>query len=109
MIEALPLLSFLPASLAPYSSIISIILILIDGVIFGVAAKKGLMSAILIIIGVIIAGLIGLSLPVGLSVSEIVSKLMNLVDFQATHGGTQIVYSFPIFWIIGFAFGLWKG
>lgn len=102
-------LSFLPSNLAPYSSIITIILLFVDGAIFGLAAKKGLMSAILIIIGILVAGLLGLSAPLGLSTSEVVGKVLNFLVFQANHGGTAIIYTFPIFWLIGFAIGIWRG
>jgi hypothetical protein len=105
----LVVLSFLPSNLAPYSSIITIILLFADGAIFGLAAKKGIMSAILIIIGILVGGLLGLSAPLGLSTSDVVGKIVHILAFQATHGGTAIVYTFPIFWIIGFAVGLWKG
>ncbi len=101
-------LSFLPASLAPYSSIITLILFFVDGAIFGLAAKKGMMTAVLIIVGILVAGLLGLSLPFGLSAGEVVSKVINILIFQARHG-TDIVYTFPIVWIIGFLVGLWKG
>jgi hypothetical protein len=101
--------SFLPANLAPYSSIITIILLFVDGAIFGLAAKKGIMAAILIIIGILVAGLLGLSAPLGLSISEVVGKVLHILAFQASHGGTTIVYTFPIFWIIGFLVGIWKG
>jgi hypothetical protein len=104
-----PVLSFLPHSLAPYSSIITIILLFIDGAIFGLAAKRGMMAAVLIIIGILVAGLLGLSLPLGLSVNDVVSKLVHIAEFQAAHGATAIIYTFPIFWIIGFLVGLWKG
>ncbi len=102
-------LSFLPSNLGPYSSIITIILLFADGAIFGLAAKKGMMSVLLIVIGILVGGVVGLSAPLGLSVSEIVSKVLNILLFQATHGATAIIYTFPIFWIIGFGVGIWKG
>jgi hypothetical protein len=102
-------LSFLPAYLAPYSSIITIILLFADGALFGLAAKKALTSLILIVVGIILAGVVGLSAPLGLSTSEIFSKILNILYFQAAHGATAIVYTFPVFWIIGFGIGLWKG
>jgi hypothetical protein len=102
-------LSFLPSNLAPYSSIITIILLFVDGAIFGLAAKKGLMSAILIIIGILVAGLMGLSAPLGLSINGVVDKILQIIAFQASHGGTSIIYTFPIFWLVGFAIGIWKG
>lgn len=104
-------LSFLPASLAPYSSLISLLLVFVDGLIFGFAAKKALVSAILIIVGIILAGLLGISLPSHLTANEVVSKLVSILVFQATHSGSLggIFYTLPIFFIIGFAVGIWKG
>lgn len=103
--------SFLPASLAPYSSIITIILLFVDGLLFGLAAKKALVSAILIIAGIILAGFLSLSIPTGLSAGEVVTKIFDILAFQATHSGPlgSIIYAFPIFFIIGFAVGIWKG
>jgi hypothetical protein len=101
--------SFLPTSLDAYSSIITLILLFVDGAIFGIAARKGIMAAILIIIGILVAGLLGLSAPLGLSTSDVVGKVLHIIAFQATHGGTAIVYTFPVFWLIGFVVGLWKG
>jgi hypothetical protein len=104
-------LSFLPASLAPYSSLITVLLVFVDGLIFGLAAKKALISAVMIIVGIILAGLLGISLPSHLTANEVVSKLWGIVVFQAQHSGALggIFYTLPIFFIIGFAIGIWKG
>jgi hypothetical protein len=88
-------------------SIVSIILLFADGLIFGVAAKKGITSAILIIVGLVLAGAIGLTIPF-VSESAVMTHIYNIFVSQAAHIGA-IVYSFPVFWIIGFALGLWKG
>lgn len=100
-------MSLIPAGLQSYSSIISIVLLFVDGLIFGLAAKKGIMSAILIIVGLVLAGGIGLSIPF-ISMSVITSHLVNIFISQASHIGA-IFYAFPVFWIIGFGLGLWKG
>jgi hypothetical protein len=96
-------------SLVPvqYSWIVSIVLLFVDGLIFGLAAKKGLISAILIVIGLVLAGAIGISIPF-LSVGDVMSHIYNIFLSQASHIG-GIFYTFPVFWIIGFGIGLWKG
>jgi len=99
--------AFLPAELAPYASIIGIILTFVDGLLFGIAAKKAVVSAILIIVGLLLAGFIGLSIPF-LSVGDIWTHIFNIFISQAKHLGA-VVYGLPIFWIIGFAIGIWKG
>lgn len=100
-------LSLIPPSLEAYSSLISILLLFIDGLIFGIAAKKGITSAILIIVGLILAGGIGLSIPF-ISMSDIMTHIVNIAISQASHIGA-VFYAFPVFWIIGFGLGLWKG
>lgn len=97
-------MSLIPAN---YNSIISIILLFADGLVFGVAAKKGVMSAILIIVGIILAGAIGLTIPF-LSASEVWTHIVNIAISQASHVGA-VFYTLPVFWIIGFGLGLWKG
>ncbi len=89
------------------SAIVPIILLFADGLIFGVAAKKGVMSAILIIVGLILAGAIGLTIPF-LTTANIWSHVVNIATSQAKHIG-PVFYTMPIFWIIGFGIGLWKG
>jgi hypothetical protein len=87
--------------------VIGLLLLLLDGFIFGLAAKKAISSVILIIIGLLLAGFVGVAIPY-LTVSGIESHLVNIFISQASHLGA-IFYAFPIFWIIGFALGIWKG
>jgi hypothetical protein len=95
--------------LAPYASIISIILLFVDGLLFGLAAKKGIMSIVLIVIGLILAGVLGLSIPF-VSFSFIWSHVVNIIITQASSNNLgAILYTFPVFWIGGFALGIWKG
>ncbi|HXQ93432.1 MAG TPA: hypothetical protein VN739_10545 [Nitrososphaerales archaeon] len=78
-----------------------------DGLVFGLAAKKGINSLILIVGGLVLAGAIGLSIPF-ISLSDVWGHVVNIFLSQASHIGA-IFYAFPIFWIIGFGIGLWKG
>jgi hypothetical protein len=96
-------------SLVPvqYSWIVSILLLFVDGLIFGLAAKKGILSAVLIVIGLVLAGAIGISIPF-LTIGDVTTHIVNIFISQASHIGA-VFYSFPVFWIIGFGIGLWKG
>jgi hypothetical protein len=94
----------LPGTLA---GVVGIILLLADGFIFGVAAKKAVTSTILVIVGLILAGFIGLVIPF-LTLGDVWSRVVSILVSQAAHIG-PIVYSFPVFWLIAFALGLWKG
>ena len=100
-------MSLLPSDLQSYSSVITIILLFGDGLIFGVASKKALTSVVLIIIGLVVAGAIGLSIPF-LSINGLWTHVTGILVSQASHIG-PILYGFPIFWILGFAIGTWKG
>ncbi|MCL5067356.1 MAG: hypothetical protein M1368_03265 [Thaumarchaeota archaeon] len=100
-------MSLIPPQLAAYSSIISILLLFADGLILGIATKKEVTSIVLIVVGLVLAGGIGLSIPF-ISSSEIMMHVMNIILSQVSRIGA-VFYSFPMFWIIGFGLGLWKG
>jgi hypothetical protein len=89
------------------SAIIPIVLLFVDGLLFGIAAKKGITSAILIIVGLILAGAIGLTIPF-ITTANIWSHIVNIFMSQASHIGA-VFYAMPLFWIVGFGIGLWKG
>jgi hypothetical protein len=89
------------------AGIVSIVLLFADGLVFGLAAKKGISSAILVIVGLVLAGAIGLSIPF-ISIADVWSHIVSIFLSQVSHIGA-VFYAFPIFWIIGFGIGLWKG
>ena|SRR5271157_5544106 len=97
-------MSIVPGTVA---GIVGVLLLLVDGFIFGVAAKKAITSVILIIVGIVLAGFIGIVIPY-LTVNDIWSRVADVVSSQIGHIGV-IFYAFPVFWIIGFGLGLWKG
>jgi hypothetical protein len=97
----------LPSQLLPYASIIGVVLLFVDGLIFGVAIKKAITSAILIIVGLVIAGFVGVAIPF-LSAGNLETHLVNIFISQARHIG-PLIFAFPLFWIVGFALGIWKG
>jgi hypothetical protein len=84
--------------------IVGLILLFIDGLIFGIALRKGLTAVLLIIAGFILAGFIGLAIPY-LTMSDFSTRFFNFMSAQATNIGA-IIYGFPIAWIIGLIVGL---
>ncbi len=86
---------------------ISIILLLVDGFLFGLAVKKAIISIILVVVGIVLAGMIGLSIP-SLGLNSVWTHVANIFASQV-HNIGGIFYAFPVFWVIGFALGLWKG
>jgi hypothetical protein len=98
-------LSFvIPGTIA---GIIGIVLLLADGFIFGIAGKRAATSILLLIVGLILASFIGLVIPF-LTLSDVWTRVIDCVTSEASHIG-PLLYSFPVFWIIGFALGLWQG
>ncbi|MDG6999033.1 MAG: hypothetical protein JRN15_07960 [Nitrososphaerota archaeon] len=87
-----------------FAGIIAVGLLFLDGLIFGVAAKKGVASILLVIVGLIIAGSIGLVIPF-FNLSNILAIVKGFVS-SITGMFPQMVYAFPILWIIGFALGV---
>jgi hypothetical protein len=86
------------------SALVVLILLFVDGIIFGVAAAKGVLSIVLVIIGLILAGFIGVALPF-LSASAFINHVTTIAVTQAKYF-SYYVYGFPIAWIIGFIVGL---
>jgi hypothetical protein len=98
-------LSFIiPGTIA---GIIGIVLLLADGFIFGIAGKRAATSILLVIVGLILASFIGLVIPF-LTVSGVWTQIVDFVTSEVSHVG-PLLYSFPVFWIIGFALGIWQG
>ncbi len=97
-------MSLIPTDLA---GLVGIVLLFVDGLIFGIAVKKAILSVILVIIGIILAGFIGLAIPF-ISEADIITHVTNIIISQAQHLGVFVV-AFPVFWLIGFGIALWKG
>lgn len=92
----------------PYDTVLTIALLVVDGAIIGVAAKRAVVSAILLIVGLLLATFVGLALPFSLTAGEIITHLTNIFTSQMSHIG-NVVSAFPIAWLIGFGLGVWKG
>ncbi len=100
-------MAILPVDLQAYATFIVLALLAFDGFLLGAATKRAVISVILVIAGLMLAAFIGLSIPF-LSTSYIVGNVANFVASQVKTGDS-IFFTLPIFWIIGFALGLWKG
>ncbi len=82
------------------------LLLFFDGLVFGVAASKGLLSILLIIVGLIIATFIGLSIPfLNGTPGNFLSGAESLVSNAVNRYGAGF-FAMPILWIVGFIVGL---
>lgn len=97
----------LPPEWAAYSAIISVVILFLDGLFFGIAVKKGIVAAILLIIALVLSGYVSLSVQY-LSLSDIMTHLLNIGLSLYSHLGLFLV-TFPIFFILGLGIGLWRG
>ncbi len=75
-----------------------------DGIIFGVEAAKGILSIVMVILGLIFAGFIGVAIPF-LSSTIVLNHLSDIVTTQAKYF-SYYIYGFPLAWIVGFVAGL---
>ena len=96
-----------PAFLQPYAAEVTMLLVFIDGLLFGLAIKKAFVSVILIMISMAIAYFLGLTFIPSLSVSTIFSNIMKYAT-SVQFGNLIISFSVVIF-VIGLGIGLWRG
>jgi hypothetical protein len=88
------------------SFIVVAVLLLFDGIIFGVAATKGVTSIILVIVGLIIASFIGLAIPVlGAGTGNFIGAMENLLVTAVNRYGPGF-FAMPALWIVGFLVGV---
>ena len=97
----------LPPGLVPYDWVINSVLIFVDGLLFGLAVKKGFTSLMLMVVAVLLAAYAELSIPF-LNPSVIFQHLADILASTFGHLG-PVLATFPIVFFIGFAVGIWKG
>ena len=94
-----------------YNQIITIILTFVSGLLIGLAVKKGLTALILGIVGVVIAGYVGIAFIPKISLTYEFHKWSSFfLTYISTvkFGAVQLTLSVILF-LIGLAIGLWKG
>lgn len=96
-----------PPFLQPYAAEVTMILIFIDGLLFGLAIKKAFVSVILILISFVIAYFLGLTFVPNISLSTIVQNVMGYAS--SAHFGNLIISFSIVIFIIGLGIGLWRG
>lgn len=96
-----------PPFLAPYAAEVTVVLIFIDGLMFGLALKKAFVSVILIFVALVIAYFLGLTFVPNVSLSPIVQYVMNYAS-NVRFGSLIVSFSIVVF-VIGLGIGLWKG
>lgn len=99
--------SSLPSVLNQYAWIVFPVLFLFDGLLFGLAIKKGATALILAIVGFAIADFIGLSFLPSFNYSQILTSIYQYAS-QYTIGTISFTASIALF-VIGLVIGIIKG
>ncbi len=96
-----------PSVLEPYAAYITLLLVFVDGLLFGLAVKKGLISIILMVVAFFLAYFVGLSF---IPKIDIINVIHSVVNYMATVKFGSLILSFSlILFIVGFGIGAWKG
>lgn len=99
-----------------YTGLIVPILALVDGLLFGLAIKKGVVSFVLLIVAFVVSGYVGLSFIPNVSITSIVSKATSylITNVQALStlipiGNTGAISLITVLFVLGLGVGIWKG
>lgn len=89
--------------LSQYGFVLLLALVFADGLLFGIAIKKGMIAFVLVIAALLIAYAIGLVFIPRISVSSLIRLAMTY--FSAIRLGTAGLAGTIVLWLIGLAFG----
>ena len=96
----------LPSFLDPFKTEILFILFFVDGLLIGLAIRKGATALVLVIIAVAIAGFAGIAFIPSISVTSIVDYVINYA--KTAKYGVIVVSSTVVVFVVGLIIGLLK-
>lgn len=99
-----------------YTGLIVPILALVDGLLFGLAIKKGVVSFVLLVVAFVVSGYVGFSFVPKVSITSIVSKVVSYITTNAQAlsslvpiGSTGALSLLVVLFVVGLGVGIWKG
>ncbi len=99
-----------------YSGLVIPILALVDGLLFGLAIKKGLVSFVLLLVAFVVSGYVGFSFIPKISVTSLLNSVVSYVTnhIQAMTalipiGSTGAISLVVVLFVVGLGVGIWKG
>ncbi|AAT43576.1 hypothetical protein [Picrophilus oshimae] len=100
-----------PSYLEPYQGYITLVLVFVDGLLFGMVAKKAIVAVVLLVVALIIASFIDLSFIPHISAADVISNVTKYASTYASdlHLQSLTITFFLIVFIIGLGIGIWKG
>lgn len=98
------------------SGIIVLVLGFVDGLLFGLAIKKGIVSFVLLVIAFIISGYVGLSFIPKVSITNLFSTITSYVTTNLHTiaslipiGNIGSLSLLVVLFAVGLGIGIWKG
>lgn len=99
-----------------YTGLILPILAIVDGLLFGLAIKKGVVSFVLLFIAFVISGYIGFSFVPNIPITSIMNTLVNYITTSAQSLSTVVpignlgsISLLVVLFFVGLGVGIWKG
>jgi len=95
------------STLEPYVPFLTSALVFVDGLLFGLAIKRGVLSIVLFVAAVLLASYLGLSL-ISFSIPNPIEGFGRIAATLYERFG-PLLASFPILFVLGIFIGIWKG
>lgn len=99
-----------------YSGLVIPILAFVDGLLFGLAIKKGVVSFVLLLVAIVVSGYVGFSFIPQISVTSLLNSVISYITnhIQALTslipiGNTGAISLVAVLFVIGLGLGIWKG
>lgn len=99
-----------------YTGLIVPILALVDGLLFGLAIKKGVVSFVLLLVAFVVSGYIGFSFIPSVPVTSLMNTIVNYITTNAQSLSTLIpignvgsISLIVVLFFVGLGVGIWKG
>ncbi len=100
-----------------YSGIVILVLAFVDGLLFGLAVKKGVVSFVLLLVAIVISAYAGFSFVPNISLGNLwnntilpyITNHLTSVSSLIPIGGIGSLSLVIVLFIIGLGIGIWKG
>lgn len=99
-----------------YTGLIVPILALVDGLLFGLSIKKGVVSFVLLVIAFVVSGYIGFSFIPNIPITSLMNTVINYITTNAQSlstivpiGNVGSISLLVVLFFVGLGVGIWKG
>lgn len=99
-----------------YTGLIVPILAIVDGLLFGLAIKKGIVSFVLLLIAFVISSYIGFTFVLNHTITAFANTIVNFITSNAQSfaalvpiGNLGSISLLAVLFFVGLGIGIWKG